>query len=186
MHRWLLANDTPTNATHHCPGGVRITKQGDRALIQYHAPDSELFSVPEFMNDHEISLHWPGLTRTDQISLETRFLAACPELHQVRTADPTQVAYLDRDTIQPPLFLRHPLHGDRFDPLGLGGHHQRMVDFLRIQGVATPDKKKTWVLCDQAGIVWVVGHRVSHRVRISSDTIHAAEIQLAAHEGGTP
>jgi len=183
IHRWLLASDLATHASRDCPGGVRMVRQGDDVLIQRH-DDQTHTSTDYGFTDHQVTpFAWPGLTAADPVAFEALHLSASPDLHHVRSADPTQVAYLDRDTIHPPLFLRHPCPGDRFDPLGLGGHHQRLVDFLRIQGVLSPDKHGTWLLCDQQGIVWVVGHRVSHRVRISSSTVHAAEIRLIAHVG---
>ena len=186
IHRWLMAETLPQHTTRDCPGKVRIIKRGDEIWIGPHQDVPELIISHEVTVDQETPLHWPGLTRTGPFSLQATFLAECPSTLQIRTADPSQVAYLDRDTLQPPLFLRHPHPGDRFDPLGLNGHHQRLVDFLRNQGVVNHDKKSTWLLCDQAGIVWVVGHRVSHRVRISAATTQAALIQMTAQEGATP
>jgi tRNA(Ile)-lysidine synthase len=185
IHRWLMADPTQSHISRDCPGGVRIQRLGTDAMINRHDQTSHLTTIPAFRDHSETPFAWPGMTRSTHIVLETTFLPNCPPLAQVRSADPTQVAFLDRDTIQPPLLLRHPRAGDRFDPLGLGGHHQRLVDFLRIQGVLSPEKQRTWLLCDKLGIVCVVGHRVSHRVRISSHTMQTAQIRLIAHEGGS-
>jgi tRNA(Ile)-lysidine synthase len=77
---------------------------------------------------------------------------------------------IDRDALEPPLFLSAPRPGDRFDPLGLGGHHQAIGDFLRIRHIPRDERDRVPLLRDQRGIVWVVGHRISHRVRRTEAT----------------
>lgn len=77
---------------------------------------------------------------------------------------------LDRDRLALPLMVRGPRPGDRFDPLGMDGHEQALGDFLRSRRVARSERASTPLVCDQRGIVWVVGHRIAHRVRIMDTT----------------
>ena len=85
--------------------------------------------------------------------------------------------------VDSPRFLRvaAPEPGDRFDPLGLGGHSQGLNDFFRGRGVAKPDRRRISVVSDREGIVWVVGHRIAHRVRVTGATTR--RLRLSAGVG---
>ena len=67
------------------------------------------------------------------------------------------------------LHIRGPRDGDRFDPLGLEGRTQALNDFFRGRGVAREDRARIPLVCDRLGIVWVVGHRIAHRVRVTEE-----------------
>jgi tRNA(Ile)-lysidine synthase len=69
-----------------------------------------------------------------------------------------------------PLIIRQGEPGDRFEPLGLEGRSQPLNDFFRGRRVVRADRGSVPIVCDQAGIVWVVGHRIAHRVRMTGAT----------------
>ncbi len=77
---------------------------------------------------------------------------------------------VDLDALALPLMIRQAEPGDRFDPLGLHGRSQPLNDFFRGRRVALADRGSVPIVCDQAGIVWVVGHRIAHRVRLTGET----------------
>jgi tRNA(Ile)-lysidine synthase len=77
---------------------------------------------------------------------------------------------IDLDRIVLPLRIRSPVPGDRFEPLGMGGMTTPLNDFFRGRKVAPAERMMTPLLCDEVGIVWVVGHRIAHRVRIGEHT----------------
>ncbi len=77
---------------------------------------------------------------------------------------------VDYDQLVLPLFVRGPRPGDRFAPLGMGGRSQPLADFFRGRGVPRDQRALTPLLCDQFGIVWVVGHRIADRVRLTEAT----------------
>jgi tRNA(Ile)-lysidine synthase len=68
------------------------------------------------------------------------------------------------------LEIRHARHGDRFDPLGMRGQTQRVSEFLRCRGVPSQLRSASILVCDRQGVVWIVGHRISDRVRITDST----------------
>jgi tRNA(Ile)-lysidine synthase len=78
---------------------------------------------------------------------------------------------VDLDRIVPPLYVRGPVPGDRFDPLGVGGHRQPLNDFFRNRKVPPADRARTPLLCDAGGIIWVVGHRIAERVKVRAETV---------------
>ncbi len=77
---------------------------------------------------------------------------------------------LDLDRLAPPLLVDAPRPGDRFDPLGLEGHAMPLADFLRGRRVPRADRLNVPVVRDALGIVWVVGHRIGHRARLTGPT----------------
>jgi len=79
------------------------------------------------------------------------------------------IAWLDRDKLTFPLCLRRMQKGDRFRPLGMKGF-RKLSDFLTDLKVPLPDKQNTWVITSGSDIVWVVGHRIDDRYKVTAQT----------------
>ncbi len=77
---------------------------------------------------------------------------------------------IDLDRLALPLFVRVPSPGDRFEPLGMHGQSTPLNDFLRNRRIPRDARAGIPLLCDQLGIVWVVGHRIAERVRVTETT----------------
>ena len=77
---------------------------------------------------------------------------------------------VDLDRIAPPLRVRSPVPGDRFEPLGMAGRGTPLNDFFRGRRVPHEERARTPLLCDELGIVWVVGHRIADRVKVTDRT----------------
>jgi tRNA(Ile)-lysidine synthase len=90
---------------------------------------------------------------------------------------------VDLDQLAPPLWVRPPKAGDRFEPLGMDGQGMSLNDFFRGRQVAREERGKVPLVCDRAGIVWVVGHRIAHRVRLTEATRRTVGL---AWEGDSP
>ncbi len=84
---------------------------------------------------------------------------------------------LDLDRLSPPLTVDAPRPGDRFDPLGLDGHSMPLADFLRGRQVPRGDRPRVPLVRDALGIVWVVGHRIAHRARLTDATRRIAALR---------
>ncbi len=80
-----------------------------------------------------------------------------------------QVASLDYDLLEFPLVLRKWKSGDSFVPLGMNGN-KLISDFLIDSKVSSPEKAKTYVLLSSGNIVWVVGHRIDDRYKLTENT----------------
>lgn len=99
------------------------------------------------------------------------------EIHPVQTrpalsliTDNPNIAQLDYDTLKLPLKPRHWQQGDRFHPLGMRGS-KLVSDFFNDNGFTTFQKKTTLILTDSKGeIVWIVGHRIDDRFKITEKT----------------
>ena len=77
---------------------------------------------------------------------------------------------IDLDRVTLPLVVRTANAGDRFEPLGMAGQSMALADFFRGRRVRRADRARVPLVCDQEGIVWVVGHRIADRVQIRERT----------------
>jgi tRNA(Ile)-lysidine synthase len=84
---------------------------------------------------------------------------------------------LDHDRLEPPLIVRVPASGDRFAPLGMGGKSMPLADFFRGRGVRRERRARTPLVCDRLGILWVVGHRIAERAKLTDETRHRLMIR---------
>ena len=84
--------------------------------------------------------------------------------------DASKYAQFDAEKIEFPLKLRRWKKGDRFRPLGMKGS-KLLSDFFNDLGFSTYQKQKVWIMEDANGLIlWVVGYRISDKVKISDST----------------
>ena len=86
------------------------------------------------------------------------------------------VAALDWAQLQFPLTVRLWQPGDVFFPLGMQ-HRKKLSDFLIDQKVPRPYKAQVWVVTSGGKIVWVVGHRIDDRFKLTAATQQAYVIK---------
>ncbi len=96
-------------------------------------------------------------------------------IQPLRRADLTEIpkdkaiACLDADKIRGTLHLRLPQEGDRLRPFGMRGS-QLVSDFLTNRHFSRIDKLAVRLLCDDEGILWIVGERIAQRGAITPET----------------
>jgi tRNA(Ile)-lysidine synthase len=83
-------------------------------------------------------------------------------------ADKSRAA-LDFHALDFPLTLRKWEPGDWFMPLGMP-HKKKLSDFMIDRKIPLNLKDKVYVLTSGGQIVWVVGHRIDERFKITPDT----------------
>lgn len=84
---------------------------------------------------------------------------------------------IDLERLIPPLEVRSPRPGDRFDPLGMAGRSTPLKDFLRGRRVSQEERRSVPLVCDAQGIVWVVGQRIAERVKVTESTTRTASLK---------
>ncbi len=94
------------------------------------------------------------------------------------SADPA-MAQLDADKLPLPLTIRPWRQGDRMRPLGLGGH-KLVSDVLNDMKLSRTEREQTAVLVCGHEVVWVIGRRIDHRFRITSETKRIARFRCDA------
>lgn len=128
-----------------------------------------LANVPASVADVAVPLPVPGaaaLPGTDWI------------VHASFTTHPGAVT-LNADAISgQALTLRNWRQGDRVDPLGMGGRHKKVSDIFTDAKVPRAERHTIPIVADTAGILWVVGHCVAERVKVTPATVR--RLYLAA------
>ncbi len=91
---------------------------------------------------------------------------------------PPYEAWLDADTIPQGLAVRARRPGDRFRPLGMGGHSMKVSDFMI--NVKLPRRARArWPLVVHAeDVVWVAGYRLAHPYRVRPTTHQVVRLRL--------
>lgn len=106
--------------------------------------------------------------------LQLEQLSRLPEAGELKEKEK---AFLDVDKLEFPLVLRVWKTGDAFRPFGMKGN-KKVSDYLIDHKIDSFDKNKQYVLCDQSGIVWLVGQRIDDRCRISEKTLSVLKVEL--------
>ncbi len=87
-------------------------------------------------------------------------------------------AVVDLEKLHFPLRWRKWKAGDSFCPLGME-HHKKISDFLIDQKISITDKDAVTVIESDGEIVWVVGHRVDNRFKITPQTKRAITFRIS-------
>ncbi|MDR1682566.1 MAG: tRNA lysidine(34) synthetase TilS [Candidatus Symbiothrix sp.] len=87
------------------------------------------------------------------------------------------IAMLDAAKLQFPLILRKWRQGDKFIPFGMN-HFKKISDYFNDCKFSRLAKESTWLLCSGDGIVWIIGHRIDNRFRVSETTKQVYTLQL--------
>jgi len=124
------------------------------------SPDIE---TQEPMTLDDISLH--VLKSGDSLSMETLPNHTSIDL---KTTDKF-TGMLDKGKLTFPLKLRAPRDGDFFSPLGLKGK-KKVSDFMIDAKIPVNLKSRVQVLESSNNIVWIIGHRIDDRYKVTPDT----------------
>lgn len=87
------------------------------------------------------------------------------------------VACLDLDLLEFPLLIRKWQQGDYFQPLGMTGF-KKVSDFFIDEKLPLHEKENTWLLCSGNKIVWIMGHRIDNRFKITPKTQQVLKIEI--------
>ncbi len=87
----------------------------------------------------------------------------------VRFSQDKNVEYFDYDLVPQNLIIRTWETGDSFVPLGMSGT-VKVSDFLTNNKVSTVDRANVLVLTAKQEIIWVLGHRISNKFKITDKT----------------
>lgn len=91
---------------------------------------------------------------------------------------------VDAERLAGPVTLRSRRSGDRFQPLGMGGHSVKLSDFF-VNCKVPARQRDNWplVACGD-DIVWVAGLRLDERFRVTAQTRRVVQLWLQKEPGG--
>ncbi|MCA8922441.1 MAG: tRNA lysidine(34) synthetase TilS, partial [Planctomycetes bacterium] len=95
---------------------------------------------------------------------------------------PPEIAFLDRAVVKGPLALRGRREGDRFWPLGAPGT-RTLKRFYIDRRIPRSARDGLPVVTDDDRPMWVVGHRIDQRYRVTSATRSVLEIRTETSAG---
>ena len=155
------------------PGGMLVEKRYGQLIFAVPSAEPREAIAPE------IAVHVPGSTvlpmRRMELECTIRDVAA-EEIPVLRRAAKRTEEYVDFDALHLPLVVRTRRPGDRFIPLGAPGS-KTVSDFLADAKVDPSARKRVAVLCDRLGPVWLVGHRIDDRVKMTALTKRVAQLR---------
>jgi tRNA(Ile)-lysidine synthase len=94
------------------------------------------------------------------------------------TIESNKSIFVDAEKIQFPLILRRWNEGDVFHPFGMQGKSKKVSKLFKDEKLSLIEKEKTWILCSDNQIVWVVGLRQDERFKIDNTTNKILKIEL--------
>jgi len=124
-----------------------------------------------------IKVNIPGETLIRQLNLKVgaRFLKKAPSLKVIKRSFPEEV-YLDAEKIKLPIYLRARKPGDSFRPLGMKGSIKVKKYFINVR--IPQEERQDIPLAVMGGeIIWVVGHAISEKVKVTTSTKNVLAIR---------
>jgi tRNA(Ile)-lysidine synthase len=89
-----------------------------------------------------------------------------------------RIIFVDEDKLNFPLTLRRWDEGDSFQPFGMGGKTKKISKFFKDEKLSLIEKEKTWILCSDNQIVWILELRQDERFRIGNTTKNILKIEI--------
>lgn len=89
------------------------------------------------------------------------------------------------ESVRGALRLRYRREGDRMTPMGLKGS-KKLQDIFIDEKVPLGERDRWPLLCDDEGVLWIMGLRQDERTRIGDDTSNVLRIEVARRPSEDP
>lgn len=148
-------------------------------LCRLQTPDNQRFDAEEWslwVTTDRLTLvprtqHQPPIIREKTFMMGNQCLQRTPNF-----------AFLDADKVHQPWQIRQMQPGDRFRPLGMKGS-KTIGDYLTDRKVKPWERSNQWVVTDATGqILWLVGHRIDDRYKLTDTTRRVLCLQYVDEE----
>jgi len=168
-----------TGAQAALPMGLALTVSYDTLTMSDAGDAGPPPDEPLLWSEELLPVQLPGATPLPQSqwTLRANNLEKWDAAQIVANADPW-TAYLDAGALTEPLALRPRRRGDRFRPLGMGGHSVKLSAFLTNLKIPRAWRDHVPLLVAGDEIVWVCGRRIGKDVAIGPSTQRVARLRF--------
>lgn len=97
----------------------------------------------------------------------------------VKIAASKKISCFDYDKLSATLTIRKWKEGDSFTPLGMKGK-KKLSDFFVDNKFSLYDKENTWLMLSGNDIIWVIGHRLDDRYKVTPATQHVLVCEVVS------
>lgn len=159
-------NDPKPRSKIHLPGEIIFEKTQNYAQFARETKDkasSFTYNLPSKGKKKIREIGWEFDLRPSKLE------------EQIFPEDPLK-EYVDLNKFEGQLKVRNRREGDRFTPLGMKGT-KKLKDFFIDENVPYHQRDSIPIVCDQQGIIWVVGFRLEEKYKIDEDTEEVLEIE---------
>tara|TARA_B100001540_G_scaffold317671_1_gene352044 strand:- start:1210 stop:2517 length:1308 start_codon:yes stop_codon:yes gene_type:complete len=135
--------------------------------------DRDKIFVTEFIDDSSDVIVISEDTDTIRFPIPLKFSIS----HKLEFNKRKNSVFLDFDKLEFPLKIRRWEEGDYFYPLGLNGR-KKLSDYFVDNKFSRFEKEECFLLCSGEDIIWIIGHRMDDRFKITSNTkkVYIAEL----------
>jgi tRNA(Ile)-lysidine synthase len=165
------------------PDRVRVERVRDTLrLFRSGQPLRELFRSAPGNGTASYRLEAPGTATLGAFSLIMTARPLPGPAARAAAGEAGQLsAFFDMERITFPLVVRTVRPGDKFRPLGAGGT-QKLKKFFIDHKVPLEKRHRCPLLESGGRIVWVMGHRIDERFKITDSTREALKVELTLAE----
>jgi tRNA(Ile)-lysidine synthase len=154
-------------------GGIRLLREADQVFVAGESAVLPFERWPQlsagadsFPLNPPCQVDLPGGWR---FTCEPWNIPALAREQMQENEDPFQV-WLDADGLQGDLSLRIRREGDRFEPLGMDGHSQKVSDFFTNVKLPARARERWPLLCVGETIAWIPGYQPAHAYRLKKSS----------------
>lgn len=160
----LQALDAEAGKTFHSETH-RLVKDREQLIL---SPTAEERLNRHYIESDCMEIEEPIRMQIQQLAKDTGF----------RFSKDPLIADLDFDQLEFPLVLKKWEQGEYFQPLGMDGF-KKLSDFFIDEKFSIPEKENCWILYSNGKVVWITGHRIDNRFKITSDTKRVLRVSIS-------
>jgi len=159
------------------PGGLELSVDYDRLIISSAGDPLPFSTLPQVDFSQPVKLLIPGSTDLENGWRLTVDVVDSVALRQVIDLKDKWQAYVSAEAC-PGLEVRRKHQGERFQPLGMGGHSVKVSDLMINRKVPAVLRERWPLVAGPEHLIWLVGHHIDRRARITADGQRALHLQM--------
>ncbi len=160
-------------------GGLCLAQGGGKLFVYEQGAAVAVSAWPQLADRQGSALAVPGrIALGNGWSIAAEWAGEAGDTKPWQTGEPGLHAWLDAACLDLPLQVRSRRPGDRFEPLGMGGHSLKLSDYFINEKLPQLARARWPLLCSRGRVVWVPGFRPSHACRVRADTRQVVQVYL--------